>query len=141
MTEAQAKREDDLLMLLQSALLLDNRHEGTEYKFISAAYCLSYAESIRDVYGGDRRKRLSEVVAYLDRAFTFKNKFLNRNDVAVVVVMAEVALENGIGEKDFSSFVNIFANSIYKSYKDASGSGNVKAKSTQMRLKQGGRPR
>ena len=29
-TEAQAKREDDLLLLLQTMLLLDNRHEGQD---------------------------------------------------------------------------------------------------------------
>lgn len=134
-TEAQAKREDDLLMLLQSALLLDNRHEGTEYKSISAAYCLLYAESIRGTYNGDKQKMLSEVVAYLDRAFTFKNKFLSKNNVPIVVVMAKIALENGIGERTFSGFINMFANRIYQSYKEASGSGNVKAKSTQMRLR------
>lgn len=135
MTEAQAKREDDLLMLLQSAMLLDNRHEGTEYKFISAAHCLSYAESIRGTYNKDKQGMLSEVVAYLDRAFTFKNKFLSKNNVPVVVVMAKVALENGVEEKTFGGFVNLFANSIYPSYKEASGSGNVKAKSVQMRLR------
>lgn len=135
MTEVQAKREDDLLMLLQSAMLLDSRHEGTEYKLISAAHCLSYAESIRGTYNKDKQAMLSEVVAYLDRAFTFKNKFLSRNNVSIVVVMAKVALENGVEEKTFSGFVNLFANSIYPSYKEASGSGNVKAKNTQMRLR------
>ena len=42
-TAAQAKREDDLLMLLQSAALLDNRHEDYNYKSISAAEMLNYA--------------------------------------------------------------------------------------------------
>ncbi|MCM1237109.1 MAG: hypothetical protein NC489_44125, partial [Ruminococcus flavefaciens] len=108
---------------------------GTEYKTISAAFCLSYAESIRGSYNEDKQEMLSEVIAYLDRAFSYRNKFLNKNNVPVVVVMAKVALENGIEETAFSGFVNMFANRIYPSYKEASGSGNVKAKSTQMRLR------
>lgn len=134
-TEAQAKREDDLLMLLQSVLLLDNRADGTEYKTISAAYCESYAEGLRGSYVAEKQDALKSVVGYLDEAFTAKNKFLSKNNVPIVVVMAQVALENGIGCKDFNVFVNAFANSIYPSYKDASGSGNVKAKSVQMRLR------
>lgn len=54
-TEAQAKREDDLLLLLQTMLLLDNRHEGREYKNISAATCLAYAESVRNTCDGDKK--------------------------------------------------------------------------------------
>ena len=135
MTEAQAKREDDLLMLLQSALLLDNRHEGREYKSISAANCFAYAESIRGSYNGDKQTMIADVIHYLDKAFTAKNKFLGKNNVPVVVVLAKIAIEQMVGEKTFAGFVNMFANGIYPSYKEASGSGNIKTRQVQMRLR------
>lgn len=134
-TEAQAKREDDLLMLLQSVLLLDDRSKAQDYKNISAAYCSTYAESIRGSYDPARQEEFAKVIAYLDKAFTVKNKFLSKNNVPIVVVMAQTALEWGIAEKDFAGFVNMFSNSVYPSYKEASGSGNVKAKLVQMRLR------
>lgn len=134
-TEAQARREDDLLMLLQAALLLDNRHENVEYKSISAANCLAYAESIRGSYNSDKQQMLAEVVQYLDKAFPVKNKFLRKNNVPIVIVLAKIALEQGIEERTFGGFVSIFANSIYPAYEEASGSGNVKAKLVQMRLR------
>lgn len=134
-TEAQARREDDLLMLLQGALLLDNRHEAVDYKSISAANCLAYAANIRGTYNDDKKQMLAEVVHYLDKAFIQKNKFLRKNNVPIVIVMAKIALEQGIEEKTFSGFVNTFANTVYPAYDEASGSGNVKAKLVQMRLR------
>ena len=134
-TEAQARREDDLLMLLQAALLLDNRHENLDYKSISAANCLAYAESIRGNYNSDKQQMLAEVVQYLDEAFPAKNKFLRKNNVPIVIVLAKVALEQGVEAKTFGGFVSIFANGIYPAYEEASGSGNVKAKLVQMRLR------
>lgn len=126
-TEAQAKREDDLLLLLQTMLLLDNRHEGREYKNISAASCLAYAESIRTSYGEDKKNLLLGVVEYLDEAFTTKTKFLRKNNVPIVGVCAKIALEQGVEPKDFKSFICEFSNNIYPRYEDASGSGNIKA--------------
>lgn len=134
-TEKQARAEDDLLMLLQVAMLLDNRHEALAYKNITAATCLSYAASIRGKYNSDKQSMLTEVIQYLDRAFVGKNKFLRKNNAPIVIVMAKVALEQGVEPKAFAGFVNAFANSINPDYEGASGSGNVKAKLVQMRLR------
>lgn len=134
-TEAQAKREEDLLMLIQAALLLDNRHEGLDYKTISAAFCLSYAESIRGIYNADKRAMLTETIQFLNNSFETRNKFLKKNNVPIVVVIAKIALEQQIETKAFRSFINDFASSLYPAYEEASGSGNVKCKLTQMRLR------
>lgn len=134
-TEAQAKREDNLLMLIQSALLLDDRHAGVGYKTISAAFCFSYAECMRDTYSPERKAVLAGAVGYLDSAFQSKNKFLRKNNVPVVAVMADVALGQGIAADDFRSFINEFASRVYPSYDAASGSGNVKYRLVQMRLR------
>ena len=134
-TEAQAKREDDLLLLLQMMLLLDNRHENREYKNISAASCLSYAESIRDSYNADKKAMLLAVIEFLDEAFPTKIKFLRKNNVPIVGVCAKIALERGVEPKDFRAFICDFSNGLYPIYEEASGSGNIKAPKVQMRLR------
>lgn len=134
-TEAQAKREDDLLLLLQTMLLLDNRHEGREYKNISAASCLSYAESVRNTCDGDKKNLLLGVIEYLDEVFPAKIKFLRKNNVPIVGVCAEIAMEQGAAPKDFKTFICEFSNNIYPAYEEASGSGNIKAPKVQQRLR------
>lgn len=134
-TEAQAKREENLLMLIQSVILMDNRLDGVEYKSIAAAYCQKYAADLRNNYGEEHRRILRETIEYLDKAFGSKNKFLRKNNVPVVVMIARIALERGIPAKDFKLFINEFANEVYYSYDSASGSGNVKARQVQMRLR------
>ena len=135
LTEAQAKREDDLLLLLQTMLLLDNRHEGREYKNISAATCLAYAESIRNTYTEDKRNMLQAFVEYLDNTFLQKMKFLRKNNVPIVGVCAKVAQEQGADPSAFKAFICEFSNNIYPAYEEASGSGNIKAPKVQMRLR------
>lgn len=134
-TESQALKEDDLLMLMQGMALLDQRHEQREFKNISAATMLTYAESIRDTYNDDKREMLLEVVDYLDKAFTAKNKFLRKNNTPIVFVMAKIALEQEVEAESFRAFINDFANSLYPAYEDASGSGNIKIVNVNMRLR------
>lgn len=134
-TEKQALAEDDLLLLLQGMLLLDNRHEGMDYKNISMATCLGYAEGIRGTYSGQKREKLSGIVSYLDEAFDTKVKFLKKNNVPIVIVLAEMAKYSGKDAFSFKAFINDFANGVYPEYDEASGSGNVKASKVQQRLR------
>lgn len=134
-TENQAKKEDDLLLLLQTMLLLDNQQENLEYKNISTATCLNYASSIRNTYNAEKKERLCELVEYLNTAFCTRCKFLRKNNVPIVSVIARIALDENISAEDFKAFIDNFSNSIYPAYEEASGSGNVKAKSVQQRLR------
>lgn len=134
-SERQAKAEDDLLMLIQTAMLLDNRSDGREYKNISAATALEYAAEIRGTYTREKREMLTELVGYLDKAFTEKNKFLRRNNMPIVGVCAEIAKEQGVEPLSFKAFINDFSNGVYPVYDEASGSGNIKAPKVQMRLR------
>lgn len=134
-TEKQALAEDDLLLLLQGMLLLDNRHDGLDYKNISTATCLGYAEGIRGTYSMQKREKLRGIIQYLDEAFDAKVKFLKKNNVPIVIVMAETAMDNGKDALSFKAFINDFANGIYPAYEEASGSGNVKASKVQQRLR------
>jgi hypothetical protein len=134
-TEKQALAEDDLLLLLQGMLLLDNRHDGMDYKNISTATCLGYAEGIRGNYSVQKREKLRGIVGYLDKAFDAKVKFLKKNNVPIVLVLAETAMDSGRDAQSFRAFINDFANGMYPAYEEASGSGNVKASKVQQRLR------
>lgn len=134
-TEKQAKSEDDLLLILQSCLLLDNQYENREYKNISAATCLAYAESIRNSFGEDKKSLVMQIVDYLNKAFESRCKFLRKNNVPIVFINAGIALEHGIEPQSFKAFINDFSNNIYPAYEEASSSGNVKAHKVQMRLR------
>ena len=134
-TEKQALKEDDLLMLMQGMALLDQRHEQREFKNISAASMLSYAESIRNSYNEEKQQMIMEIVDYLDSAFENKNKFLRKNNVPIVIVMSKIALENNVKPELFKAFINDFANALYPAYEEASGSGNIKIANVNQRLK------
>ena len=134
-TEKQALAEDDLLLLLQGMLLLDNRHDGMDYKNISTATCLGYAEGIRGNYSVQKREKLRGIVGYLDKAFDAKVKFLKKNNVPIVLAVAEIAMDSGRDAQSFRAFINDFANGMYPAYEEASGSGNVKASKVQQRLR------
>lgn len=134
-TERQARAEDDLCLLLQSMLLLDNMESGLEYKNISTATCLSYAASLRGNYGEAHKSDLACLVHYLDEAFPQKHKFLRKNNVPIVIIIAAKAMEQDVSEEDFRRFINSFANEVNDAYDEAGGSGNVKAAKVQMRLR------
>ena len=82
-----------------------------------------------------KKDMLLEVVEFLDQAFPAKIKFLRKNNVPIVGVCAEIALEQGVEPKDFKAFICDFSNNIYPAYEEASGSGNIKAPKVQMRLR------
>lgn len=134
-TEKQALKEDDLLMLMQGMALLDMKNTGRDFKTISASAMLGYAESIGGSYSEDAQQTLMEIVDYLDKAFPTKNKFLRKNNTPIVIVMASIALEQNVEAEAFRAFVNDFANSLYPDYEEASGSGNVKITNVKQRLR------
>ena len=106
-----------------------------DYKNISTATCLGYAEGIRGNYSVQKREKLRGIVGYLDKAFDAKVKFLKKNNVPIVLVLAETAMDSGRDAQSFRAFINDFANGMYPAYEEASGSGNVKASKVQQRLR------
>ena len=134
-TEKQALKEDDLLMLMQGMALLDMKNTGRDFKTISASAMLGYAESIRGSYSEDAQQTLMEIVDYLDKAFPTKNKFLRKNNTPIVIVMASIALEQNVEAEAFRAFVNDFANALYPAYEESSGSGNIKIVNVKQRLR------
>lgn len=78
MTLAQARRESELEILLQSMLLLDARHYNYDYKAISMREVTKYCKEIRGNYPKEKRELISKIVTFLKDAFPQQTKFLKR---------------------------------------------------------------
>ena len=125
-TNRQALSEDDLLMLLQSSLLIDSRFDGYEFKNLSAASCLKYAQEIRNNFDEEHKSMLKDTVKYLSEAFDEKRKYLRKNNVPIIAVNAVVAQYYSIAASDFGEFIDSFFEDVPEDYKLASGASNIK---------------
>lgn len=129
MTAAQALREDDLCMALQSLMLMS---DYDSYKSVSVAECLKFASYLKNSFTRQEQDNFCETVDYLG-VFDKKAKYLRKNNVAVIVVLAEQMLCEGIGASDYKNFLNEFFASDNEDYKEFSGSGNVKRPNVEAR--------
>ena len=134
LTLAQARRESELEILLQSMLLMDAKDEGYEYKAISMREVMKYCRDIRDAYADERKKIILCIVEYLSDAFAEKHKFLKKTNVPMVFIMADLAMQNDIAPPDFKTFIDNFGGSICVDYDVNMGSGNIKRAKTEGRL-------
>lgn len=134
LTLAQARRESELEILLQSMLLMDAKDEGYEYKAISMREVMKYCRDIRGVYTDERQKVIQCVVEYLSDAFTEKHKFLKKTNVPMVFIMADLAMQNNVAPSDFKTFIDNFGSSVCIEYDVNMGSGNIKRAKTEGRL-------
>lgn len=135
MTLAQARRESELEILLQSMLLLDARHYNYDYKAISMREVTKYCKEIRGNYTKEKRELISKIVTFLTDAFPQKTKFLKKTNAVMVFLMADIALENNITPKDFNAFIQYFSENIPFEYEENTGAGNIKRTKTEGRLK------
>lgn len=134
LTLAQWRREGDLEVLLQTMLLLDNRHENYEYKAISNAEVLKYCKYIRGNYNAEKQCMIKELFLYLSEAFPEKCKFLKKSAVPMVAVVGKLAMENGVSPEQYRGFIDSFANTVNDDYEANKGNGNVKRVKTEGRL-------
>ena len=141
MSFAQTMKEDDLLTLVQASMLFDARDGVYDCsKGIGAPACLAYASSIYENFSKEQKMRLSEVVSYLDKAFSGekKVKFLSKNNLPVVIVNAYISFKSGNDPELFKHFIYDFAGEDGKSapdrYKSGGGAGNVKLPKVNHRL-------
>lgn len=145
-TEAQARKEADLGILLQMMIILDSVYQQRNYKNITASTCLKYAEEIRAGYTDTQRAIVKSTISYLSEAFKTETKFLNVNNSSVIGLVASVALAKGIAPDKFKEFIAEFADGVskvkesdsyttnYEMYKLGSGAGNIRADKVEIRL-------
>jgi len=133
-TLAQARRESELEVLLQSMLLMDAKDEGYEYTAISMSGVMKYCHAIRGNYGEGRRTMIRCITDYLTEAFPELHKFLKKSNVPMVFVTADLAMQNDIDPSAFKLFIDSFAGSVCPAYEENMGSGNIKRVKTEGRL-------
>lgn len=129
MTAAQALREDDLAMALQSLMLIS---DYDEYKSVSVAECLKFASYIKNNFTEQEQENFCETVDYLG-VFDKKAKYLRKNNVAVIVALAEQMLYEGVEATAYKEFLDLFFEVTPEDYKEFSGSGNVKRPNVEAR--------
>lgn len=138
LTLAQLRREDDFLMLMTGMMLLDTRcNNGFKIKTsASAAECVRFAESIKNNYSQEKREDIELLVEYLSDTFGgAEYKFLKKNNVPIVMYVAQVAIEHGISEKEYlNTVVEFYESDCTEAYNEASGSGNVKMVNVSVRI-------
>lgn len=134
LTTAQARRESDLEILLQSMLLTDAKDSNYNYKAISMREVMKYCKEIRGNYADSRREEITSTLDYLSEAFTEKHKFLKKSNVPMVFIMGNLAMQKDIKPSDFKPFVDSFAGSECVDYEVNTGSGNIKRVKTEGRL-------
>ena len=135
MTLAQARRESELEILLQSMLLIDARHQNYDYKAISMREVTKYCKEIRGNYPTEKRDFIRKIVNFLTDAFPQQTKFLKKTNAVMVFLMADIALEHKITPKDFNAFIMYFSENIPLEYEENTGAGNIKRTKTEGRLK------
>jgi hypothetical protein len=124
LSATQAIKEDDFGLMLASIMLLDEEYIG--YKSISMGECLKYSEVLRHSFSDDKKLEVMEVVEYISGVFTEKTKYLRKNNVPPVIVLAKQALADNIEAGCFKAFLDDFFAREPEEYKEFSGSGNVK---------------
>lgn len=138
LTLAQLRREDDFLCLMQSMMLLDRQGEdGFVVKTsASAAECVRFAEHIRGTYPPEKKEVIEVLVMYLNEAFGSKEyKLLRKNNIPIVCVVAQVAIQHEIPALAYAEFVvDFFTKDATPAYNEASGSGNVKLVNVDKRI-------
>lgn len=133
-TLAQARRESELEVLLQSMLLMDAKEEGYNYKAISMREVMKYCHDIRGNYTDQKKGAIQCIIEYLSDAFPEKHRFLKKSNVPMVFIMADLAMGQGIEPAKFKEFLDDFAEDVSLEYEENMGSGNIKRVKTEGRL-------
>lgn len=131
---AQARRESELEVLLQSMLLMDAKEENYNYKAISMREVMKYCSDIRNIYTEQQRNIILCITEYLSEAFTEKHKLLKKSNVPMVFLMADLAMAKDIVPDGFKKFIDYFSDNIPVQYEENMGSGNIKRAKTEGRL-------
>ena len=88
--------------------------------------------TVEDVVKDRDGQRYKDVVDYMS-VFDSKTKYLRKNNVAVILKLAEQMLLEGIEAEAYRAFLNEFFSTDNEDYKEHSGAGNVKRVNVEAR--------
>lgn len=132
-SKLQLRKSDDMCTLLQSMMLLDHKYQGYEYASISADEVMKYSAIIKGNYSEEQKELLVGIIDYLDNVFDAKEKMLRKINIPMAILMADLAMKEGICESDFHDwFLYFFVSN--KEYSQYCSSGSVKKEKVLGRL-------
>jgi hypothetical protein len=123
LTISQIRREEDLAIALQSLILLSEDY--VSWKSLSLAECFTFSEKLRQDFNQYERDTFCEIADYLG-VFDKKAKYLRKNNVCIIVKLAEEMILNGVDAGEFKLFLDDFFEEPSEDYRSFSGVGNVK---------------
>lgn len=139
----QRRRSADLCTLLQSMMLLDNRHHGYDYSSISEDACMCYASAIKNHYSEEQKERLFDIIDYLEKAFPEREKTLKKINIPMTILTADIAMGKDyntaknlyrVGPMYFRQWFSYFFNECSDEYKQYCSSGSIKKEKTLKRI-------
>lgn len=139
----QRRKSDDMCTILQSMMLLDNRYYGYEYTSISAYETMLYAAHIKHNYSDEQKRRLSDIICYLQKAFPKQEKLLKKINIPIVILAADTAMGHDydvekniyrVGPMYFRQWFTYFFSECSEEYKQYCSSGSIKKEKTLKRI-------
>lgn len=139
----QRRKSDDMCTLLQAMMLLDNRHNEYEYSSLSADEVMRYATYIKNNYSEEQKKRLCDILAYLEKAFLVQDKYLKKINIPMVMLAADLAMGKDynptkgiyrVGPMYFRNWFSYFCIEEYDEYRNYCSSGSTKKEKTLKRI-------
>ena len=139
----QRRKSDDMCTLLQSMMLLDNRHCRYEYSSISADETMRYAAYIKNNYSEEQKERLFNIIDYLEKVFPKQEKMLKKINIPILVLAADTAMgkdynaaqnQYRVGPVYFRQWVFYFFAECYDDYRQYCSSGSIKKEKTLKRI-------
>lgn len=129
LSATQALKEEDLACSLQSLMLIS---EYEDYKSLSLAECLKFADWLHENMTSQLKEDFKDIIDYLG-VFSTRTKYLKKNNVCIIVKLAEQMLLEGIEAASYKAFLNEFFVGDNEAYKENSGVGNVKLPKVEAR--------
>lgn len=139
----QRRKSDDMCTLLQSMMLLDNKHAGYEFTSISADEIMRYASHIKNNYSEEQKERLYDIIDFLEKVFPEKDRMLKKINIPIVILTADTAMGKDynarkniyrVGPMYFRQWFAYFFDECYDCYKEYCSSGSIKKEKTLKRI-------
>ena len=91
----KGKKWTGWLTLLRGMMLLDGRKQGEPYPSLSVWKVRKYAAHIKENYSEQQKEHLYDVIDYLEKAFSKREKRLNARTIPKLMLWADKAMGKG----------------------------------------------
>ncbi len=122
LSSTQVLKEEDLACCLYGLMLVSDYND---YKSLSLGECDKFAVWLCKNMTDQLKQDFKDIIGYLG-VFNARCKYLRKNNVSVIIKLAEYIMLEDIDAQSYKVFLNAFFTSEHEDYKEASGVGNTK---------------